>query len=676
MTKSALVITLIFSLLCIHADSNTIPAPTNGVINLPSGIIRLEKPITLTAANSGVIFRGASDGSTIISGAIELKGLVFKKDDKGIYSSTCNLDNPDQLLVNGVRYAMARFPNRLPNKNVYDTWTLSEHNEYDRTKDALTPERIKSWKHPEAGYLHAMHNLLWGDMHWKIEGKDDNGNLKLIGGWQNNRSSPRHNVFKFVENIREELDQPGEWFYDNIQKKLLIIPLPNDDLTTARIETVRLRTLIEARGTKSEPVRNIRFENIGFTAVARTFMDNREPLLRSDWTICREAAIVFSNTKGITLHNCSFRHVGGNAVIFNGYNIGGLLENCSFEEIGANGVAFVGKPDAVRNPFFNYSDVPDYTKLDLTPGPKSENYPRECKVYKCKFIRTGRDEKQTAAVQICIASRISVIDTFIRKTPRAAINIGDGCFGGHLIEGCDVAETVLETGDHGAFNSWGRDRFWQSNIGNFEKEVEKNNTLPFLDAIEPTIIRGNRWHCAHGWDVDLDDGSSNYIIENNDFLLGGLKLREGYRRIVRNNRALNNTLHRHCWPLNNGDVIVSNTFARPFADILMRPTAAIVRENTFLTKNSNNEANRPTAWSDGLVREFNGPAEFSAFGVGKTQKGVVVIRPPKGSGLLWNDLITDAAINELPALPLSESIIIIRNQKPIKYGELKKNLSP
>ncbi len=654
-------------------NANTIPAPINGIVNLPKGVTRLVKPIILTSSDSNITFRGAADGSSVISGALELKGLVFKKSEDGIFFADCDIDQADQLLVNGTRYAMARFPNKIPGKVVYDSWTLGEQGFYRPEMDALSPERVKRWKNPETGYLHAMHSLLWGDMHWKIEGVEGNGRLKLSGGWQNNRSSPGHNVFRFVENIREELDQPGEWFYDRKQKRLFIIPLHKDDLSTACIETVRLRTLIEVRGTKDVPVRNVRFENISFTAAARTFMDNREPLLRSDWTICRDAAVVFSHTKGMTLSGCSFYQLGGNAVIFDGCNSDGAVEDCSFSEIGANGVSFVGRPDAVRNPFFKYEDIPDYTKLDITRGPGSENYPRDCRVSKCRFVRTGRDEKQTASVQICIASRITISDTYIRQTPRAAINIGDGCFGGHLIEGCDVAETVLETGDHGAFNSWGRDRYWQSSVSNFEKEVAKNPELPFLDAVEPTVIRGNKWRCDHGWDVDLDDGSSNYIIENNEFMSGGLKLREGYRRIVRHNRSLNNTLHRHCWPLDNGDVVVSNTFARPFADVLIRPEISpTIRDNIIISNVAKNKSRQTVAWEDGLVCEFNAEKEFSAYGVGRNQKGVIVIRPPKNSKLKEADLVIDVTTNNLPKLPLHDSVKIIRNQRLLTIGELRK----
>ncbi len=65
--------------------------------------------------------------------------------------------------------------------------------------------------------------------------------------------------------------------------------------------------------------------------------------------------------------------------------------------------------------------------------------------------------------------------------------------------------------------------------------------------VKPNIIRNSRWRCDHGWDVDLDDGSSNYEIYNNLFLNGGLKLREGFHRRVWNNITVNNALHPHVW---------------------------------------------------------------------------------------------------------------------------------
>jgi hypothetical protein len=144
------------------------------------------------------------------------------------------------------------------------------------------------------------------------------------------------------------------------------------------------------------------------------------------------------------------------------------------------------------------------------------------------LVANGRFEKQTAGVQIAMAMRITVRHCSIYDCPRAGINIGDGCWGGHIIEYCDVFDTVKETGDHGSFNSWGRDRYWVSNIEEVNKRVAQNKALPLLDTVEPILLRNNRWRCDHGWDIDLDDGSSKYRIENNLSLKGGIKFRKGF----------------------------------------------------------------------------------------------------------------------------------------------------
>jgi hypothetical protein len=121
-----------------------------------------------------------------------------------------------------------------------------------------------------------------------------------------------------------------------------------------------------------------------------------------------------------------------------------------------------------------------------------------------------------------------------------------------------VFNTVLETGDHGSFNSWGRDRLFHNNRLLTAQEVSKNPRLVFMDMVGPNIIRNSRWKCEYGWDVDLDDGSSNYLIYNNLMLNKGLKLREGYNRIVTNNIMINNGLHPHVWYPNSGDVFKHN----------------------------------------------------------------------------------------------------------------------
>jgi hypothetical protein len=172
-----------------------------------------------------------------------------------------------------------------------------------------------------------------------------------------------------------------------------------------------------------------------------------------------------------------------------------------------------------------------------------------------------------------MSRRITVRNCSIYDTSRAGININEGTWGGHLIEGCDVFKTVQETGDHGSFNSWGRDRYWIPTPGGVPNDiiaaVAADPNLPRLDAMEKTIIRNSRWRCDHGWDIDLDDGSTNYEITNNLLLCGGLKLREGYNRVSTNNIIVNNALHPHVWFPNSGDVFTGNIVMSAYKPAVM-----------------------------------------------------------------------------------------------------------
>jgi hypothetical protein len=526
------------------------------------GIYYLPDPLVLTDEYSGteqkpIIFRAENEGKAILSGGNQFD-LKWEPFNDGIFKTVVKEDAViDQLYVNGQRQRMARFPNAVEDKNVFDTWDLLHTNNPDSLKDPINPNRISSWKNPEGAYIHAMHNALWGDMHWIVKGKNADGSLDMEGGWQNNRPSSMHPRYRMVENVFEELDTPGEWYYNKSSKTLYYYPQLGIKLAEAKIEIVRLRNLIEFKGTKEKLVRFVRFEGFVFRHAARTFMDNKEPLLRSDWTTYRGGAVLFNGAEDCTIANCEFDQVGGNSIFVNNYNRRILIKSCYIHYSGANGIAFVGDPATVRSPMFRYGNQ-DFAKIDRTPGSKGDNYPEDCRVEDCLITMTGRDEKQTAPVQISISHKISVSHCSIYDVPRAGINISEGTFGGHVIEYCDVFNTVLETGDHGSFNSWGRDRFWTPEIAETDVEVQKQPNVPFLDMLEPNIIRNSRWRCDHGWDIDLDDGSSWYQLYNNVLLNGGLKMREGYKRTATNNVIVNNSLHPHVWYPNSSDVFAHN----------------------------------------------------------------------------------------------------------------------
>ncbi len=519
------------------------------------GTYYLPATLIFSAEDSGsraapVVYQAYQNEQAVISGGVRLNNLKWESFQNGILRAKVPLGFvSDQIFVDGERQPLARYPNFDPNERHFNGWA----------KDAISPERAARWNDPTGGFIHALHSAEWGGMHYVITGKSNDNKISYEGGWQNNRPMGMHKR-RFVENIFEELDAPGEWFLDAKNSLLYFYPPAGLEVAKATIEAVHLKHLIEFRGTEQSPVRFLTISGLTFRHAARSFMENKEPLVRSDWTTYRGGALFLNGTEDCVIENCFLDQVGGNAVFVNNYNRRVTIRGCHIAKAGANGVAFVGDRDAARVPR-DWNDLSQsFAHLDRTPGPKTANYPADCLVEDCLIYLSGRVEKQTAPVQIELSQGITVRHCSLYDVPRAGINIGDGCWGGHVIEYCDVFDTVMETGDHGSFNSWGRDRFWKlSGLDlNNDTSWETNKDIVLLDAVKTTIIRNNRWRCDHGWDIDLDDGSSNYQIYNNLLLHGGLKNREGFHRLVENNIIVDSGFHPHVWYKHSQDIVRRN----------------------------------------------------------------------------------------------------------------------
>jgi hypothetical protein len=250
-------------------------------------------------------------------------------------------------------------------------------------------------------------------------------------------------------------------------------------------------------------------------------------MLRGDWCIVRAGAVFMSDAENIRIESCFFDQIGGNGVFISGYNRNHIIFNNTFEDAGATCVAIVGLKSAVRCPAEDFDNAG--TCNDHEPGPLTDEYPESILVDNNTMYNLGRFEKQTAGVNMSMTRLNTVRHNTMHKMPRAGINFTDGCWGGHVIEWNWVYDSVLETGDHGPLNAWGRDRNsrWQSDVGATQ-----------LDAMDTTTLQNNRFEVAAPYfGVDLDDQASNYLVINNLLMGGGLKVQWN-----RDNTYLNNIL--------------------------------------------------------------------------------------------------------------------------------------
>jgi len=571
---------------------------TKGAVNiiLRGGIYYLTHPVVFTSLDSRpddapLVLKSFPEERVIISGAVPLK-LNWIEYKNGILQAKVEKDLIfDQLFVNGELQRMARYPNYKPEARFLE----------GTAEDVLSIERIKKYKSPEGAYVHALHAAEWGSLHYIVKGRDEKGELILEGGWQNNRRMGMNKKYCFIENVLEELDTVGEWYFDKIKRVLYFYPPRGLDIKRALFETPQIRSLFEFLGDEKNIVRNISIEGLELTQTIRTFMENKEPLSRSDWTTFRGGTIFIQGAENCEIKECYINAVGGNAIYFNNYNRNNKITGCHIANAGASAICFVGDPNAVRSPSFEYNKCVPFEKMDLIPGPKSNNYPAKCLVYDNLIHNIGYIEKQSAGIQISMSQDITVSHNTIYNVPRAGININDGTWGGNIIEYNDVFNTVLETGDHGAFNSWGRDRYWHSDRKVMDSLLTVHPELILLDAIKTNIIRNNRFKCDHGWDIDLDDGSSNYEIYNNLCLNGGLKLREGFFRIVYNNVLINNSFHPHVWFKDSKDVFMHNIVSTAYAPIRVTSWGKFINHNAFCDSVSLSRAQRNNTDQNSVV---------------------------------------------------------------------------
>jgi hypothetical protein len=101
------------------------------------------------------------------------------------------------------------------------------------------------------------HGGLWGGWQFQVAGSDENALYFGYGGYQEARGSNIGNNHFFVENIKEELDSPGEWFYDAAAGELLYWPNSTAPLASSTVAASMLNTIIDIRGDPSAPATNI-----------------------------------------------------------------------------------------------------------------------------------------------------------------------------------------------------------------------------------------------------------------------------------------------------------------------------------------------------------------------------------------------------------------------------------
>lgn len=331
----------------------------------------------------------------------------------------------------------------------------------------------------------------------------------------------------FVSNVMEELDRPGEWYFDRVKGSLYYWPkLPSFE--RLGVVASALDRLIEFRG---DPAKNQWVEEVtikGFQFSDTTYSRNLNVHVPND------AAIWVSGARRCVIEGNLFTNLGGYAA---------RLENRS------TGVEFVG------------NEVAAVGQGGVLLTGSNVTQPKDNLIAGNWMHHLGRVFKHVAGVQAATASGTRVAHNRFEQLPRYAISFksfdANNYSHNNVAEYNDVRFTNLETSETGAIETLGRHKTETGNVIQYNRilDVVGLATTPEGKIVSPhatwgiyldeyssgTTVRGNVV-VRDDWGGGCIHGGRNNVFENNVFVDGaahqmGFLLRDQYcekNRFVRN----------------------------------------------------------------------------------------------------------------------------------------------
>lgn len=199
-------------------------------IRLPEGMTTVTEPILLEAQDSNITFTG--DKATL-TGAPVVKGWEKHKDSilkANISKLLPKGFKPKQLFFAGERQILARYPNFDVADPLYGGWAFVAEFPPEGAPDGhewkkmlyVKPEDVRQWAHPEDVEIDIFAQYGWWNFIEPVQSLDPKSRLLTLKKNCSYDLHP-HNRYRF-QNALEELDAPGEWFYDRYTGDLYFWP--------------------------------------------------------------------------------------------------------------------------------------------------------------------------------------------------------------------------------------------------------------------------------------------------------------------------------------------------------------------------------------------------------------------------------------------------------------------
>lgn len=379
----------------------TMREPRPITIDVRGGTYPLKEPFRLTPADSGdkdrpIIYAGRRGEKAVISGGTAISG--WKKGKGPLWEAEIPAVKAgkwyfSQLFVNGERRQRARTPNE---GYLRATGPLEPYNKNRKDPAFAKNQTIRSglkfnkgdilgsWRNLSDANLFLYHSWTTS-MHW-LDRVDEpqsavyftNRSGWPVGYWETNQ---RYHI----ENIREALDAPGEWYLDRSTGVLEYYPLNDEDLTRALVmaPTLSQLVLIEGDWAKGEFVHDVVLRNLSFQHADWSFED-RAKTIDGQSFVSLPGAIHARGAERITLEDCEIAHVGTYAIAIEDGCKDNRISRCEIHDIGAGGIRigeFVRQKTASKQFGVAGAAVPELKKDGTGPRDTGRNVVDNCFIH-------------------------------------------------------------------------------------------------------------------------------------------------------------------------------------------------------------------------------------------------------------------------------------------------------
>lgn len=459
------------------------------VIRLMPGEYCLDRTLELGPADSGLVIESDGEGVARLSGGRRITGWVRK--DDGTWSAKIPAGTSfRQLTVNGKRATRCRAPNAgeylvagEPLKFVSGQVGLGG-NRHKTVVCRREDVDFSGFADPTTGELIAYH--WWTDSHLKIASVDTASNSCSFAVGANkwmmkHYNGPQHPAKYRIENIRELLDAPGEWFCDSKAGRIDWMPREGEDPETAVVIAASLKCILRLA---ADPVKDgTRVENVTFRGIVFTDADAAtspdDPINDQQGSAFICAALELAGAKGVRFERCEFRGLDGFAVDVAGGSRDCVFSRCRFHDLGAGAIRVDGGA--------------------LGAHPLSQT--RGIVVEDCEVCDYGLDWASAVGVLVKNASDCRIGHNWIHDGFYTAISIGWKWGYGDSVARNNIVEfNRIENIGQGLLNDMGG--------------------IYTLGLSPGTIIRNNVVHGIRRWNYGghalyNDEGSQGVTVENN-----------------------------------------------------------------------------------------------------------------------------------------------------------------